>query len=45
VLPGDIVAGLAKGPPASDHRQALRSFVNRMSRGAVGSLAGVAFMR
>jgi hypothetical protein len=35
LFPGNLVCDLAAIPPASDHRQILRSFINMMVWGAV----------
>lgn len=34
LLPGDLICAAVGVPPASDHRQVLRSFINMMVWGA-----------
>ena len=41
LLPGDLICDAAGVPPASDHRQVLRSFVNMMVWGAVAIAAAL----
>ena len=44
LAPGDLVCDLAGTPRESDHRQVLRSLVNIVVWGAVGTAAALAMM-
>lgn len=44
LAPGNLVCDLAGVPENSDHRQILRSFVNMLVWGAVGTIAVVTVM-
>lgn len=44
LLPGDVVCDVMQVPVDSDHRQVLRSFLNMMFWGALGTAVALAVL-